>query len=79
MSKISTKRLRQLALREAVATADEVRALVLEVKGARAMIERFDATLLSLRHPQKTDVGSAVQLARLGPTASSPLQSSVLN
>jgi hypothetical protein len=61
VSKISTKRLRELAIRGAVATPDEVRALVLEVKGARALIERFDATLFTLRHPQAAVCPSGIE------------------
>jgi hypothetical protein len=49
MSKVTRQRLRELAMHGAVATPEEVRALVLEVKGARALIERFEAALIEPR------------------------------
>ena len=50
MSKVTPKRLPELAMIEAIATPAEVRALVLELKGARVMIERFMAAKIPSEH-----------------------------
>ncbi len=79
MSKVTRKRLRELAMIGATATPDEVRALVLEVKGARAMIERFEAALLPVQ--QRSCVcGAAVPAGvELDAAANASRSASVLN
>ena len=56
MSKVTRKRLRELAMINATATPDEVRALVLEIKGARTIIERFAAAQIPCQ--QSASVGA---------------------